>query len=222
MTASPGAASAPYTLVIGTKNWSSWSLRPWLLMSEAAIPFVEIEIALREPGSPAAIARHSPSGFVPALKLPEGAVIWDSLAIAETLAERHPEKKLWPADPADRATARAVSAEMHAGFASLRREMPMDILGRYPPQPPSPETARDIARITALWRALRGQHTAQGAFLFGAFSIADAFYAPVVTRFETYGVKLGAVERDYAEAIGSLPGMRAWRAACAEWARLRE
>lgn len=215
------ATDPRYTLVIGTKNWSSWSLRPWLLMRVAGIPFAEVEIPLRETGSPAALARHSPTGLVPVLKVAGGPQVWDSLAIAEYLNECHPDRRLWPDGRSARAHARSVSAEMHAGFATLRREMPMDILGRYPGTVQSTATAGDIARICALWREARADYAQTGPFLFGQFSIADAMYAPVVTRFITYGVSLGPTEQAYADTIASLPAMAEWRAACAAWAARR-
>ena len=185
-------STAPYTLVIGTKNWSSWSLRPWFLMRMAEIPFAEIEIPLRRPETAAAIARHSPSGKVPLLMLADGYAIWDSLAIAELVAERHPECALWPAAARTRAEARAISAEMHAGFQALRNEMPMDCLARTPITTPSEAVQRDIARIRSIWSGARAAYAAEGPFLFGRLSIADAMYAtthsllPKCARNRTY------------------------------------
>lgn len=213
------SSTPDYTLVIGTKNWSSWSLRPWLLMRQAELPFQEIEIPLRQPATAQEIARHSPSGKVPLLKLGEGFAVWDSLAIAELLAERHPGKALWPSDARARAEARAVSAEMHAGFQALRNEMPMDCLARFPAQAPSEAVARDIARIRSIWSGARSAYGARGPFLFGAFSIADAMYAPVVSRFRSYGVALSAEEQRYADAVWSLPAITRWLEDCAAWAK---
>lgn len=144
-------AETGYTLVIGDKNFSSWSLRPWLAMKAAGIPFAEEHVRLRQPETKQAILRHSPSGKVPALKA-GGEVIWDGLAILEFLAERHSEKRLWPEDPAARAAARSISAEMHAGFATLRNEMPMDLLARLPSPHIGDALASEIRRIIAIWR----------------------------------------------------------------------
>jgi glutathione S-transferase len=203
-----------YTLVIGDKNLSSWSLRPWLALKQCGIPFAEECIRLRQPDSKAEILRHSPSGKVPALKTRTGAV-WDSLAILDYLAERHPEHKLWPSNEEARAAARSISAEMHSGFATLRNDMPMDLLAKLPAPPLSPALEADIGRIAAIWKDTRGRFGQGGPFLFGAFSIADAMYAPVATRFRTYGVDLGRFGDDgtgaaYAETILALPAMEEW------------
>lgn len=212
----------PYTLIIGTKNWSSWSLRPWLLMKAAEIPFEEIEIPLRENTSPAALAAHSPSGKVPVLKVENGPTIWDSLAIAEFLAEEYPTQNLWPEDKTSRALARAIAAEMHSGFQALRSEMPMDVIARTPVPNPSPAVGSNIARIQAIWRDARARHQTRGPFLFGRFSIADAMFAPVVSRFVTYDVPLGPVETAYRDAVWALPGMQEWILSCAAWAKTRQ
>ncbi|KAB2319672.1 glutathione S-transferase family protein [Betaproteobacteria bacterium SCN1] len=210
------------TLAIGNKNYSSWSLRPWLVLRQAGIPFEEVRIPLYCPESDAALAKWSPSGKVPALH--DGtATMWDSLAICETLAERFPEKRLWPADAAARATARAVSAEMHAGFAALRTHMSMNIRARRPGQGRTPECLADIGRIVAIWTTCRTRYGADGAFLFGDFSIADAMYAPVVLRFQTYGVALNGAAKSYAETILALPALQAWVAdAIAESERIAQ
>jgi glutathione S-transferase len=205
-----------YTLVIGDKNLSSWSLRPWLGVKYFGIPFVEERIRLRQPESKAAILRHSPSGKVPALKA-DGLVVYDSLAILEFLADRHPELGLWPGDADARAVARSVSAEMHAGFATLRNEMPMDLLGRLPQPPIGDELKGDITRIVAIWREARARFGAGGPFLFGAFSNADAIFAPVATRFRTYGVDLHRFGDDgsaaaYGRTLLSLPALGEWTA----------
>jgi len=199
-----------YTLVIGNKNLSSWSLRPWILMRHAGIPFDEIKIMLDQPDTEALIRAHSAAGKVPVLYAGD-LVIWDSLAICEYLAECHPEKALWPATPEARTMARSVSAEMHAGFSTLREELPMNICGSYPGRTLSPRTAGDIDRITAIWRDCRAKYGGEGPFLFGTFSVADAMFAPVITRFETYGVAVGAVEQAYCDTIHALPAMEAWR-----------
>ncbi len=203
-----------YTLVIGDKNLSSWSLRPWLALKQCGIPFAEECIRLRQPDSKAEILRHCPSGKVPALKTKTG-VVWDSLAILDTLAERHPEHGLWPQDEEARAAARSISAEMHSGFATLRNEMPMDLLSKLPSPPLGAALEADIGRIAAIWKDTRARFGQGGPFLFGAFSNADAMYAPVATRFRTYGVDLGRFGDDgtaaaYAEAILALPAMAEW------------
>jgi glutathione S-transferase len=199
----------PYRLVIGNKAYSSWSLRPWLLMKEAGLAFDEIRIPLYQDGHAAKIRQHTPTGRVPVLH--DGAVtVWDTLAICEYLAERHPEKNLWPASVAARAQARAVSAEMHAGFAALRSNLWMNVRRTFPGTGITPEVARDIARIEALWGDCLSRYG--GPFLFGAFGIADAMYAPVATRFKTYAVALGIDAQRYAERLLALPSMRAWYA----------
>ena len=215
MTMAEGGIMAPgYTLIIGDKNFSSWSLRPWIAMKRFGIPFAEERIRLRQPESRSAILCHSPSGKVPALKT-NGLVVCDSLAILEYLAERHPELHMWPQDAEARALARSISAEMHSGFVALRNEMSMELLAHFPTPPIGDELARDISRIVAIWRETRARYGAEGPFLFGAFSNADAMYAPVATRFRTYGVDLAAFGDDgkaaaYAEAILASPEMAEW------------
>jgi glutathione S-transferase len=197
------------TLVIGNKNYSSWSMRPWLLLRQAGIPFDEVRIPLYVPGSEIDLAQWSPSGKVPALH--EGDIrVWDSLAICEYLAERFPEYELWPADATARAVARSVSAEMHAGFGALREHMSMNIRARYPGQGRTPDCLADIERILAIWTDCRARFGGGGDFLFGRFGIADAMFAPVVLRFETYGVALEGAARAYAETILALPPLQAW------------
>jgi glutathione S-transferase len=207
-------SDARYTLIIGDKNFSSWSLRPWLAMARAGIPFAEERIWLRQPESKAAILRHSPSGKVPALKA-NGLVVCDSLAILEYLAERHLALGLWPQDPEARAEARSVSAEMHSGFMALRNDMSMDLLTRFPTPPISEDLEADIRRIVSIWRGARAKHRGSGPFLFGGFCNADAMFAPVATRFRTYGVDLAAFGDDgsaaaYGETILALPELGAW------------
>jgi glutathione S-transferase len=197
------------TLVVATKNYSSWSLRPYLALAHTGQPFREVVVQLGQPDTAANIAKHSPSGRVPALVHGE-LVIWDSLAICEYLAELFPQAKLWPEDATARAVARSVTAEMHSSFAALRTHMPMNLRARRPGEGRAPGVAEDIARVTQLWRECRERHGQGGPFLFGAFSIADAFYAPVVTRFVTYGVELDAVCGAYRDAVLALPAMRAW------------
>jgi glutathione S-transferase len=200
-----------YTLVIGNKNYSSWSLRPWLAMRQAGLPFREVRIPLYTPESKAQIRSYSPSGKVPCLV--DGALaVWDSLAICEYLAERHPQAKLWPADPHARAVARSISAEMHSGFQNLRSNMSMNCRKRFPGMGRTVEVAGEIERVQRSWGEAREKHGAGGPFLFGAFTIADAMYAPVVLRFRTYAVQLNPVCREYADAILALPAMQQWLA----------
>jgi glutathione S-transferase len=205
-------------LVIGNKNYSSWSLRGWLLATHAGLDFEEVVIPLDRPDTRERIAALCPSGRVPTL-LDGDRVIWDSLAIAEYVAEIKPE--LWPTDKGVRAHCRSVSAEMHSGFAALRQYMPMNLRRVNRPRPGElpAAVAADIARITELWRDCRARYGAGGDLLFGGFTIADAMYAPVVTRFSSYGVPLGKVEQKYSAAVEALPSMKAWRAGAAreEW-----
>ena len=214
-------AGSGYTLVIGDKNLSSWSLRPWLALKHCGIAFAEERVRLRQPDSKAEILRHTPAGKVPALKTRFG-VVWDSLAILEYLAERHPEHGLWPQDEEARAAARSISAEMHAGFATLRNDMSMDLLARLPLPPMTSPLDADLRRIAAIWKDTRRRFGRSGPFLFGAFSNADAMYAPVATRLRTYGVELSRFSDDgmgaeYAAAILALPAMADWmRGAAAE------
>ena len=190
-------------LVIGNKNYSSWSLRPWLAMKVLGIAFEEKRIALYTGASKDEILRYSPAGKVPILQ--DGkTVVWDSLAILEYLAERHP---LWPQDASERAKARSIAAEMHSGFAELREHMSMNIRKRYPGKGRTPEVMKEIERIQEIWGAARGP------FLFGSFGAADAMYAPVALRFRTYEVELAPAARRYADALLALPAMREWIAA---------
>jgi glutathione S-transferase len=204
-----------YTIIIGNKNFSSWSLRPWLIMARCGVPFQEVVIKLNTPTTTAEIKRYSAAGKVPVLRHNE-TTIWESLAICEYLAEQFPEKSFWPKESKARAMARVVSSEMHAGFATLRKNMSMDCTARLPGQGRAPGVQEDIDRICTLWRQCRAEFGQSGPFLFGDFSIADAFFAPVVTRFTTYGVELDETCQRYADAIWALPEMQAW----AEAARL--
>jgi glutathione S-transferase len=202
----------PLKLYIANKNYSSWSLRAWLTLSTTGAPFEETIIPLDQPTTREAIGRISPSGRVPALQHGE-LVIWESLAICEYLAEAFPMARLWPESRSARAVARSVSHEMHAGFPDLRREMPMNIRANMPGRGRTDASLRDIARVMAIWRNCRERFGQGGPFLFGHFSIADAMYAPVVARFRTYAVELGAVERDYSDAVWNYAPMRLWVAA---------
>ncbi|HWY60707.1 MAG TPA: glutathione S-transferase [Rhizomicrobium sp.] len=201
-----------YTLIVGTQDWSSWSLRPYLALMATGAPFEMEVIGLRVvPTSRETILKHSPAGKVPVLKFTEGGkaqTVWDSLAICETLAERHPERGLWPADADLRARARSYAAEMHSGFPDLRNQLTMDFARTLPLPELTPETRSQIDRIIAAWdEAL----TASGnGFLFGDFSIADCMYAPVVSRFTTYGVEVPERVKHYMDKIWALPGMQNW------------
>ena len=202
-------------LVIGNKNYSSWSLRAWLLLTEAGIPFEEIRLSLFTAEFAREIARYTPAGRVPVLidgdASPEGFAIWDTLAIAEYVAERFPEKGLWPDDPADRARARSICAEMHAGFSRLRQAMPMNIAADLAGYGWSVGVQDDIDRLVAMWRELLDRH--HGPLLFGRFTIADALFAPVVSRLKTYAVALPDDIVTYRDAVLALQGMRAWASA---------
>jgi glutathione S-transferase len=200
-----------YTLVIGNKNYSSWSLRPWLLMKQAGLAFRELRIPLYTPESKDEIRKYSPSGKVPVLL--DGALkVWDSLAICEYLAEKHPGSALWPRGHAERAWARSISAEMHSGFQALRKSMTMNCRGHFPGAGRTVDVAAEIDRIQRMWTECRQQHAAAGPLLFGHFTIADAMYAPVVLRLRTYAVQLTGACRGYADAILALPAMQAWLA----------
>jgi glutathione S-transferase len=203
------------TLIIGTKKWSSWSLRPWIAMKEAKLPFKEIIIHLRQSDTRARILEYSAAGKVPIL-IDGREMVWDSLAILDYLAVRFPESKLWPQDMAAQAYARSISGEMHSGFPDLRREFPMDIGVELPMPTPSAGAAADIERVQAIWRDARGRFGGAGPFLFGRFSNADAMYAPVVTRFRTYNVPVDPVCATYIATILGLPSMTAWYRAADE------
>jgi len=208
-----------YTLSIGNKNYSSWSLRPWLVLVEAGIPFTERLVSLQADAGKAARFAALPAGRVPVLEH-DGLLVWDSLAICEYLAERHPG--LWPADAPARAVARSMCAELHAGFGALRSEMSMDVRARRPWRRRSPALQADLARVERLWSEARARFGAGGPLLFGRFSIADAFFAPVAFRFRTYGVAPGGAAAGYLEALLALPGMRAWEAAGRDDERLAD
>ena len=199
-----------YRLVIGNKAYSSWSLRAWLAMRHTGIDFEEIRVPLYAGDYRERIARFGAAGKVPIL-VDGDVTIWESLAICEYLAEAHPERSLWPAGRADRARARAISAEMHAGFQALRSHMSMNVRRSFPGAGMTPEVATDVARIDAIWSGCLERYG--GPFLCGSFTIADAMYAPVATRFETYAVPLSAPARRYADTVLALPAMREWYAA---------
>lgn len=199
----------PLVLVIGNKNYSSWSLRPWLLLRQMSVPFAEQRLLLDTPQFASDIAHWSPSRRVPALRHGE-LTIWDSLAICEYINETFLDHAGWPSDAAARAIARAVSAEMHSGFQALRSHLPMNCRRRSSDFVVHPDAQRDIERIGAIWRDCRARFGASGPFLFGRFSIADAMYAPVVLRFLGYGVALDDDARAYVQAVLGLASMQEW------------
>jgi glutathione S-transferase len=199
-------------LVIGNKNYSSWSMRPWVLLRQAGIPFEEVQLKFGErdggltvPG----IEKYSAAGKVPVLVI-DGEPVRDSLAIAETVAEMFPDKQLWPAADTARRAARSACAEMHSGFQNLRGRMPMNIKSRHPGKGMTPESKKDIDRVVALWTECRERFGGAGSLLFGKFSVADAFFAPVVMRFQTYGVQVPQVAQEYCEAVKALSAVREW------------
>ncbi|EKV32708.1 Glutathione S-transferase [Caenispirillum salinarum AK4] len=201
------------TLVIGNKNYSSWSLRPWLVLKAKGLAFDEELLPLFTPEFRARLAEITPAGRVPVLL--DGAItVWDSLAIIEYLNDRHDAARVWPAETAARAQARCIAAEMHSGFTALRGAMPMncrkDLRGRVKM---TDALKADIDRIAAIWRDTRAEHGAGGPFLFGGFTAADAMFAPVASRFRTYGVDLDAAGAEYMDAILSMPEMKEWYAA---------
>lgn len=201
--------STSLTLVIANKNYSSWSMRPWVLLRGREIAFRERMLKFESAEWHDQIARLSPSGLVPVLWEDEpgaGFATWDTIAIAERLHEIFPDRGIWPADARLRARARSAAAEMHSGFRALRAAMPMNIRGRYPGKGMNEGVARDIARISAIWAM------AKRPYLFGEFGAADAFYAPVATRLVTYGVELKGAARDYQQALLESPGAKAWSA----------
>ncbi|MPW18528.1 glutathione S-transferase [Paraburkholderia sp. CNPSo 3157] len=195
-------------LVIGDKNYSSWSMRPWLVLTHFGIPFEEVRIPLAEEQTQAAILSHSPSGKVPCLITDDGVTVWDSLAICETLAERYPQHAMWPRDAAARGRARSVSAEMHSGFGDLRSNMWMNIRASFPGKGTTPGALADVSRIDAIWSECL--ETYGGPFLFGEFTIADAMYAPVVMRFNTWQPKLSEAAAAYARRVTEQPAVKAW------------
>jgi glutathione S-transferase len=204
-----------FRLVVGNKNYSSWSLRGWLATRAAGVPFDEVLVRLSEPGSKKELLKHSPAGKVPVLK--HGArTIWDSLAIIEYLAEIRPEAGLWPANPAARAHARSISAEMHAGFQALCAHMPMNLRKSLPGKGRGRDVAEDIERICAIWADCRAHYGALGPFLFGPFTAADVMYTPVATRFRTYAVELDDICQAYVDAVLARPDFLEWHEAALE------
>jgi glutathione S-transferase len=211
---------ARYTLIVGTKDWSSWSLRPYMALKVIGVPFDEELIALRHDTTTEEVQKRTPAGRVPVLKIEDNGkthTVWDSLAICETLAERHPEARLWPDDPYNRAEARSYAAEMHSGFPDVREQLTMDFARTLATPALRDATKAQIARIVAAWTHALTHHSDANGFLFGRFSIADCMYAPVCSRFRTYGIALPAVCADYVSRMFALPGMIEWgKAAKAE------
>jgi len=211
--------SSALTLVIGNKNYSSWSMRPWIALRAAGISFQERQLKFESRDWAEHIGTLSPSGMVPVLWEDEpgtGFPTWDTLAIIERAHELFSSHGIWPVDARARARARSICAEMHGGFRALRGAMPMNIRGRYPGKGMNPEVAKDIARISSLWENARRQYGRAGPYLFGVFSAADAYYAPVATRFVTYGVALTGVAGEYQVALLEAPAVREWGAAAVQ------
>jgi len=200
------------TLVIGNKNYSSWSFRPWIAMKVAGIAFDEVVISLDAPDFKPRVSKISGTGKVPALD-DNGIHVWESLAILEYLAERFPAARLWPSDPAARAHARAISSEMHAGFVPLRRACPMNMWRPVKKLDLNDEALANVKRIQAMWAECRTRYGAGGPFLFGAFCAADAMYAPVVSRFHTYAIEVDRTARTYMDAMMALPAWAEWKTA---------
>ncbi len=203
-------------LLIGNKVYSSWSLRPWIVMRAKGIAFEETLVPLREVDTPARIRKLSPSSKVPCL-VDGDVAVWESLAIMEYLAERFPDTQIWPTDRRARAHARAISSEMHAGFQALRNHCPMTITQRFAPEPLPLDVQANVARITEIWTEARTTFAdrAHGPFLYGAFGAADGMYAPVVSRFHTYGVVVDVVSQGYMDAVRAHPAYRDWVAGAA-------
>lgn len=201
-------------LIIANKLHSSWSMRPWLLMTHFGIPFEEVLIpfgpTFDDPDWKRQVKAHNPAGKVPALVDGETQV-WESLSIIEYIADLRPDLAIWPRDRAARALARNVASEMHAGFSALRNACPVNLGKRHAPRDRGPKVAADVARITQIWNDCRARHGQGGPFLFGAFSAADAMYAPVCTRFRSYSISVDPVSEAYCDAIYALPAFKLWR-----------
>ena len=197
------------TLIIGCKNYSSWSMRAWLLLTQTGVPFEEIVIQLYAADTRARILEHSPAGTVPILKT-EDVTVWDSLAIAETLSEMFPDVGLWPDTPTARAPARAICNEMHSGFSNLRRDMPFNPRAEGRRVPIREGLERELSRIQDIWTQCRQRFGGDGDLLFGNFTVADAMFAPVVSRFRTYVVEVNPTSRAYMDAVWSLPIVQRW------------
>ncbi len=199
-------------LVIGNKNYSSWSFRPWIAMKHLGLAFDEVVIPMGLPDTKAEMLKHSPNGLVPAL-IDGGVTVFETIAILEYLNDRHPGGGLWPADIAARAHARSVAAEMHAGFAAFRRDCPMNIRRAVRKHIPSADGMKAAERIDAIWSDCRARYSGGGPFLFGHFTNADAMFAPVVNRFHVYDVPRSAASQAYMDAVMALPAWKEWEAA---------
>src|SRR5262245_31707775 len=204
--------SVKLALVVGNKNYSSWSMRPWVLLRQAQIPFEEVQLKFADSDGGlhvAGIEKYSAARKVPVLMI-DGEPVWDSLAICETVAEMFPEKHLWPETPETRRVARSACAEMHSGFQALRSKMPMNIRSRHPGKGLTPESKKDVDRVVTLWTECRERFGGSGSLLFGKFSVADAFFAPVVMRFQAYAVKVPRVAQEYCETVRALAAVKEW------------
>jgi len=196
-------------LIVGNKNYSSWSLRPWLLLMEKGISFDETKIPLYIEGSKDELLKFSPSGKVPAFEH-DGNIVWDSLSICEYIAEVYPETNCWPEGINERSFARSISHEMHSGFFAIRNMLHMNCRLEMIFDDISPQLQSDIDRICEIWRSCRDKYSKSGAYLFGDFTIADAMYAPIVLRFQSYGIKVGGVEREYMDMVLSNSSLKKW------------
>ena len=203
---------AALSIVLGNKNYSSWSMRGWLILKHLGVPFDEEVIQLDQPDTREQILRYSPSAKVPVV-FHGDLVIWESLAIGEYLAEQFPDAGLWPSETAARAYARAIAAEMHAGFTAMRQNMPMNLRASLPGKGMAPGVQDDINRITAIWRTCRERFANDGPYLFGSFTVADAMYTPVTSRFNTYGVDLDETSKAYCQSISEHSAYQEWLAA---------
>ncbi len=198
-------------LAIANKNYSSWSMRPWILLRQAGIAFDEIQLKFADSGKVTGAELYSPTRQVPVLSI-DGEPVWDSLAICEAVAELFPQLRLWPEDARARQVARSICAEMHGGFRNLRSAMPMNIRASHPGKGRSEAVQKDIDRIADIWQSCRARFGSSGDLLFGRFSVADAYYAPVATRFVTYAVVLPPEAQRYADALLALPAVQEWMA----------
>lgn len=201
-----------YELAIGDRSYSSWSLRGWLLFEKFGIPVRVRKGDLYSDDLQGLLADFAPARLVPAIRTPDGEVVGETIAIAETLAERHPDAGIWPADPAARAMARYVAAEMHSGFRDLRKECPMDLLNSYEESRPSVAVLADLARLEEIWARARGRFGQSGKWLFGNYSAADAFFAPVAARIATHNLPVSPLAKDYVDMHLQDHAFRRWRA----------
>lgn len=196
-------------LIIGNKNYSSWSLRPWLLMKEKGVSFKETKIPLYIEGSKEELVKYSPSGKVPAL-IDGDITIWDSLSICEYINEEYPDISCWPENKNERALARSICHEMHSDFFEIRNILHMNCRKKMRYSNITEELGRDIARVCEIWKMCLAKRTEPGEYLFGSFTIADAMYAPIVLRFESYGIEVGDIEQEYMDVVLANPSLKAW------------